>query len=87
VADLASHQAHHHWLRERHRREHCAVITDPLAFGVAASMRRVAERYGLPMERLLEACRVSRAELDRTGEVIDAYRAGMRILVPQGHRP
>jgi hypothetical protein len=63
-----------------------AVVNDPLVFGLAASMRRVAARYNLPATQLREACAASLAELNRTGEVIDAYRAGMRVLVPQGFR-
>lgn len=79
-ADFQALQDHHHWLRERNRRA-CAVVTDPVAFGVAASMRRVAETYGLPTTKLLTACRAMRAELDRTNELLAAYRAGMRELV------
>lgn len=63
-----------------------AVVTDRLLFLTIASMRRVAVAYNLPLASLKAAIREVRAELDRSGEVIDAYRAGIRVLVPGGFR-
>lgn len=80
ASDFAARQSDLSWLRARNRRC-CAVVTDPQAFGIAASMRRVAAKYGLPTDRLLTACREVRAELDRSNELLPAYQAGIRALL------
>jgi hypothetical protein len=73
--DFAIKQSDLAWLRGRNRRPG-AVVTDPQLFGIAASMRRVARKYGLPPGKLLLACRAVRAEL------LTAYRAGIDVMLP-----
>jgi hypothetical protein len=78
--DFAARQSDLAWGRVRNRRC-CAVVTDPCAFAVSASIRRVASEYGLPQSAIPAAARVAREELDRTDDVFAAMDAGMRALV------
>jgi hypothetical protein len=45
VADLASHQTDLRWLRERHRREHCAVIDLARYRAVEDAVKLAANRH------------------------------------------
>lgn len=78
--DFAARQSDLSWLRARNRRC-CAVVTDPTAFAVSASIRRVAAEYGLPQSAIPAAARVARVELDRTDDPFAAMDAGWRELV------
>lgn len=78
--DFLAKQADLSWLKGRQRRE-CAVVTDPCAFAVSASIRRVARQYDLPESAIPAAARVAREELDRTNDVFGAMDAGIRELV------